>query len=826
MPATATPASASASSSAASGSRTSSSSSSSSSAAGPPKSPQKPPSAKPFQLTQLQRTLSRRRQHLDKLTEEELRTVLDLVVETLYGADGGGKQPAAGGGSTSTSEKATGGTLAGVIESLPYATAAATTTTTTTGPSSTTAIHTRLRENVVFGLTAAFYATIDDELSKGQRNAALHSVKTILGGIDASRKDAVERNLRAEKERREQEQREKAKAKETERARQQRDKEKEKEKQPNGNTTESAEASGESSSRAQPTSGAKDKEGGSNKMGSLLSTANATANANDDDDSDDEVVILDGPPSPPPGGRKDRPLPAPKPKQEADDGDNATLNGNAAPAAAAAAAAPAPPARPRHRQVRPAAPLPQTMAVLPDMQKPRHSASIHPRPKAKVTFDGTCDPQRGTMIDEVTLDDVRARLAKWDPYWDAVHEFSTRTAVVPEQSCDPNPLEWGSRTGPVSAHQELGKRVGDLVNATRYDIETAGAVTVHVDPNDVDVRAKLNAGTNGVMKWGKSASPTPSRYSTGDRRCILRMLPLYATDAERKKHRKKRADTHLWPIGSFVQYNNRAVSIVQRKQQSHDFDEWKGMCHALDVTNLVADLYTTNLSNRIEIATRDETPYAIHLAVCDYVGPDALYDRLMARNGPQAILQYDYDEALKVALDYVKNQMVVLDSDDEDDDDGPDHEGSSQQYSLLCPLSMSAMETPVRGKDCRHIACFDLRNWLHNNVTVGGTRWRCAHCEDFLAPSDLLVDGMFCRFLEQTKGQVSSARDKVQLNPDGTWDLMDANKLRYQSNKRGSGELGDSNGNALKRSKIEPGALSPVPDGGGGAQEIIELDSD
>ena len=303
------------------------------------------------------------------------------------------------------------------------------------------------------------------------------------------------------------------------------------------------------------------------------------------------------------------------------------------------------------------------------------------------------------------------------------------------------------------------------------------------------------------------------------------MLPLYATDAQRKKHRKKRADTHLWPIGSFVQYNNHAVSIVQRKQQSHDFDEWKGMCHALDVTNLVSDPYSSNLPNRIDIVARNDTPYAIHLAVCDFVGPDALYDRLMARNGPQSIPQYAYDEALKVALDYVKDQMVVLDSDDEDGDDDPDHEGSSQQFSLLCPLSMSAMETPVRGKGCRHIACFDLRNWLHNNVTVGGTRWRCAHCEDFLAPSDLLVDGMFCRFLEQTKGQISSARDKVQLNPDGTWTLMDANKLRYQGNKRGSGELGDSNGNALKRSKIEPGASSPVY-GGGGAQEIIEIDSD
>lgn len=347
---------------------------------------------------------------------------------------------------------------------------------------------------------------------------------------------------------------------------------------------------------------------------------------------------------------------------------------------------------------------------------------------------------------------------------------------------------------------------------------------VHVDPNDVGLRAKLNSGKNGVMKWGKSASPAPSRYSTGDRRCILRMLPLYATDAERAKQRKKRADTHLWPIGTFIQYNNRAVTIVQRKQQSHDHTEWKGMSHALDVTDLVSDVYSTTLPNMVEIATREATPYAIHLAVCDYVGPDTLYDRLMARNGPHSILKYDYDEALKVALDYVKNQMVVLDSDSEDDDDDPDHEGSSQQYSLLCPLSMSAMQTPVRGKDCRHIACFDLRNWLHNNVTVGGTRWRCGHCENFLAPSDLLVDGMFCRFLEQTQGQISSARDKVQLNSDGTWELMDANKLRYQNNKRGSGELGDSNGNALKRRKIEPGAPSPVPNGGGGEREIIELD--
>jgi len=367
----------------------------------------------------------------------------------------------------------------------------------------------------------------------------------------------------------------------------------------------------------------------------------------------------------------------------------------------------------------------------------------------------------------------------------------------------------------VCKYEEIGKRVGDLARAERYEIKTAAVVTtLRIAAQDSDVRAKLMSGRSS-MKWGKSAPDKNSRtYVTGDRRCIVRMLPLYKTDAERKKYQKKRADTHLWPVGTFVQLNNNPIQILQRKQQSHDHDLWKGMSHALDLTRVIADIRTPNL---IEIVARDDTPYAIHVAVCDYVGPDALYDRLMTPGGPKAIPRYEYDEALKVALKYVKQQMVVLDSDHEDDDD---HDGTDQTYSLLCPISMSAMETPVRGVSCRHIACFDLRNWLHNNITVGGTRWRCALCEDFISPFDLVVDGMFCRFLDQHKGEISSARDKIQLRPDGSWSLMEANKLRYQSRKRNSGDIG-GNGAATKKSKVEPGAPTP-PDNGD--HEVIELD--
>jgi hypothetical protein len=49
---------------------------------------------------------------------------------------------------------------------------------------------------------------------------------------------------------------------------------------------------------------------------------------------------------------------------------------------------------------------------------------------------------------------------------------------------------------------------------------------------------------------------------------------------------------------------------------------------------------------------------------------------------------------------------------------------------------------------------------------------------------------------------------------------MEANKLRYQSRKRSSGDIGGS-GAATKKSKVEPGAPTP-PDSGN--HEVIELD--
>jgi len=81
----------------------------------------------------------------------------------------------------------------------------------------------------------------------------------------------------------------------------------------------------------------------------------------------------------------------------------------------------------------------------------------------------------------------------------------------------------------------------------------------------------------------------------------------------------------------------------------------------------------------------------------------------------------------------------------------------------------------------------------------------------------LVWDGMFDRFLATHREEVSAARDKVQLKPDGTWTLMEENKLRHRGKKRGSGQPAGADHHDLKRLKS---SASPA------FHEVIELDDD
>lgn len=57
-------------------------------------------------------------------------------------------------------------------------------------------------------------------------------------------------------------------------------------------------------------------------------------------------------------------------------------------------------------------------------------------------------------------------------------------------------------------------------------------------------------------------------------------------------------------------------------------------------------------------------------------------------------------------------------------------------------------------------------------------------CESFVSVRDLVHCGLFQTMLDTVGSQVSSARDKVSWQADGSWKLLEENKLRYSTKRK------------------------------------------
>ena len=488
----------------------------------------------------------------------------------------------------------------------------------------------------------------------------------------------------------------------------------------------------------------------------------------------------------------------------------------------------------------------RTIPFLPDDNSPvLASASLKPRQSCVLMYDAGFNLNgSGASLDDKSFIRVRDRLEQWDPYWKVMkelgrHEMSSardgRKTLVATRT-----------TSGISA-----------VNASTHNLPKSCALV------NVDLPSEYNATSLGVggnenpwgLRWGESVKT----YETGDRRLLLRMLPLTRTEYEAKAH----SDNHQWPIGTFIQLSRgtsqQALLISQRRQQSHDPTLWKGLCHPLDVTSMLkisdspfslkicareiiekAEKLKHNMGSLVskvfegdngelrpfagtiesydkeynlykvvyedgdaEELTYEEVlsisverndnqeglylkgSYAVHLAVCEYIAPDDLYDDLIKR-----IQKISLEASRAMAKSYLQSQTVSIDSDSEG---GVSSNSSSLTLSLLCPLSMSAIKTPIRGRHCKHMQCFDMKTFLHYNKHISGGRWRCGVCEDFLSVRDLVQCGLYETMLLEYKDKVSVGQDKVSFRSDGSWSLKDENKPRHTSKSRGViGSEGDA----------------------------------
>jgi hypothetical protein len=192
------------------------------------------------------------------------------------------------------------------------------------------------------------------------------------------------------------------------------------------------------------------------------------------------------------------------------------------------------------------------------------------------------------------------------------------------------------------------------------------------------------------INWGTTKIHANNfKPNNGDMALVLRMLPITID----KKY--KRANCHLWPKGTFLTVNRVPVTLIQRKQTSHDATKWEQMSHPLDLSSHIRN---PQEKTSIALCCQDDTQYLCMVAICTYQPPSKLLNELLQDSNP-FLLKLSREESTMKAMGYInKNSMITI-----DDADGDGEQGVGKLvFSLVDPITKVPMKTPVRGQRCKH----------------------------------------------------------------------------------------------------------------------------
>jgi len=482
------------------------------------------------------------------------------------------------------------------------------------------------------------------------------------------------------------------------------------------------------------------------------------------------------------------------------------------------------------------------------------SGSLHPREPCTVQYDTGYHHLNycATMDDETSLS-INSRLARSEPYWKIVDVLCRRDTVTDIGE----PTKVSTKT--ASCKDDTGVSNPPLSCAmVTVDLAKEGRNSAFATTRST------NEETGNSRVWGVDWGEETKSYKSGDRRLLLRTLPLSISS----KESRKRADCHLWPKGTFVQLKigdeirEHVVKITQRQQQHHEPKKWSGQSEALDLTPYVQNtdlpfdvkLCCREAVRRQEVQpygigakvtkffddgsgemrpfsgtvvnydskyklyrivyededeeelTREEVSgilvtksdhgsedppkvgsYAVHVAICEYVHADRLFDELTGnRVGDFVIPAQSLESVKQKAIESLKQQTISIVDSESDGDEARGNSSDCHVFSLHCPITKTVIDTPVRGRDCSHLQCFDLRNFLHANKNPSAGRWRCGVCQRFLCCEDLVRCGLFDAMLGDLRADVSSTRHKVSFETDGRWKLMEQKKVAKAETLAGS----------------------------------------
>ncbi|XP_024530538.1 E4 SUMO-protein ligase PIAL2 isoform X1 [Selaginella moellendorffii] len=103
-------------------------------------------------------------------------------------------------------------------------------------------------------------------------------------------------------------------------------------------------------------------------------------------------------------------------------------------------------------------------------------------------------------------------------------------------------------------------------------------------------------------------------------------------------------------------------------------------------------------------------------------------------------------------------------------------EGASK-VSLCCPISRQRIATPVKGLACKHLQCFDFKNYTEMNTKRPS--WRCPYCNVVVTLQDLRIDMKMAKILREVDGNIKD----VMLTNNGSWQMLESHPISSRTKK-------------------------------------------
>uniref|UniRef100_A0AC34PV57 Uncharacterized protein n=1 Tax=Panagrolaimus sp. JU765 TaxID=591449 RepID=A0AC34PV57_9BILA len=209
-----------------------------------------------------------------------------------------------------------------------------------------------------------------------------------------------------------------------------------------------------------------------------------------------------------------------------------------------------------------------------------------------------------------------------------------------------------------------------------------------------------------------------------------------------------------FPPNCNVRIGNQPVALPPIIPTNKPNAEQKRQSRPVDITAFCQPNRRNGSIHKIEIDwTADRRVWGAGIWIVRRLNSDILLDRM--RN----------DLAKRRSITDTKRMItVMLDGDD-------DNIALAQlKISLLDPLMKTRMKIPTRTKNCNHLQCFDLFNYLLMNEKK--PTWKCPNCPANGHYDNLVIDEYFEDLLKSVNSNVT----EVELLRDGNWKITQTNE--------------------------------------------------